>query len=415
MSNIPSSRSFRIIASSSLAPMVEEFLHEEGYRFQDEPFSPLCKKLLAEPAPLGSSLAAFFGYIYIQDRSSMLPPLALAPEKGSAALDISASPGSKTGFLAQLVAENGFVLGNELNSKRLTTLRQNLRMANLLQTGTCKYDGAFLPLMPASWRSILLDPPCSGWGTIAKNPSVKEIWRGKNLSSLIALQRQLLIKAYELLAPGGKLLYSTCTTNPDENEHQTAFAINELGLTALPLAPFPGFTFDPVPNGALLVNGAASNAQGFYLSLLQKNPDQPVTNNADNFYSFREINRSELASPVCDPALLPKGICAQFGDRVYFLPEKAQTLIPNGFNWKGFLLGKRKRGRFIADCRLRRLLPAPDSTNSLEFENIDEIRKLLAGTTIFDNKTTSELALWWRGLPLCIAQNKNGRIMAAFN
>lgn len=107
----PTGRSFRLVCPPEQMPQVESLLRAQGYEFEPEPFSPFCRRLLCEPRPLGSSLAAFFGYIYIQDRSSMLPPLALAPRQGEAVLDMCASPGSKTGFLGQLTGPDGFVLG----------------------------------------------------------------------------------------------------------------------------------------------------------------------------------------------------------------------------------------------------------------------------------------------------------------
>ena len=85
----PTGRSFRLVCPPEQMPQVESLLRAQGYEFEPEPFSPFCRRLLCEPRPLGSSLAAFFGYIYIQDRSSMLPPLALAPRQGEAVLDLS--------------------------------------------------------------------------------------------------------------------------------------------------------------------------------------------------------------------------------------------------------------------------------------------------------------------------------------
>ena len=159
------SRSFRLVCRCGHSSLVEDFLREQGFVFEAEDFSPLARRLLEEPFPLGASLASVFGYIYIQDRSSMLPPLALNPPPGAAVLDMCASPGSKTSLLAQLVGENGFVLANEPNPRRLATLRQNLSRLNLLQTGTCSFPGERIPIPSASWEYILLDPPCSGWGT----------------------------------------------------------------------------------------------------------------------------------------------------------------------------------------------------------------------------------------------------------
>lgn len=255
-------RSFRITVPEPAQSGVAALLEEEGFRFEPEPFSACCRRLTAEPRPLGSSLAAFFGLIYIQDRSSMLPPLALAPEKGAAVLDMCASPGSKTGFLAQLVGPGGFVLANEVSHSRLFTLRQNLRVCNFLQAGTCSYEGQNIPLAPGSLRYIQLDPPCSGWGTAVKNPKVMALWHDDKVKPLIGLQRLLLRRAAELLAPGGVVVYSTCTTNSGENERQVEYAEACLGLTREPLDPFPGFYWDDREGseGTLRVDGERSRS-----------------------------------------------------------------------------------------------------------------------------------------------------------
>ncbi|OXS28148.1 MAG: RNA methyltransferase [Desulfovibrio sp. MES5] len=273
----PAARSFRIVCEDSHTTAVEALLRAQGYEFEPEPFSPLCRRLLAEPRPLGSSLAAFFGYIYIQDRSSMLPPVALAPAVGASVLDMCASPGSKTGFLAQLVGRTGFVLGNEPSPTRLGTLRANLHQCNLIQAATCSYSGDALPLHPHSWNAILLDPPCSGWGTAEKHPQVLKLWQGDKLDTLTSLQQRLLRHAARLLAPGGSLVYSTCTTNVAENEDQVRFAEEELGLVREHLAPIPGFVWEELPGGegTLRVDGARSQAQGFYVARLRKPGSMP--------------------------------------------------------------------------------------------------------------------------------------------
>ncbi|MDP3429445.1 MAG: RsmB/NOP family class I SAM-dependent RNA methyltransferase, partial [Desulfomicrobium sp.] len=96
-------RSFRLVCAHNQTDDVEALLHAEGFRFEPHPCFALARTLTAEPMSLGRSVAARFGYIYIQDKSSMLPPLALAPKPGDKVLDFCASPGSKTGILSQLV------------------------------------------------------------------------------------------------------------------------------------------------------------------------------------------------------------------------------------------------------------------------------------------------------------------------
>lgn len=426
-----SGRSFRLVCAPEVMPRVEALLHAQGYLFEDEPFSPFCRRLLHEPRPLGASLAAFFGYVYIQDRSSMLPPLALAPEAGQSVLDMCASPGSKTGFLGQLVGPSGFVLGNEPSRARLATLRANMHTCNLPHIGTCTYEGQNLPLTPGSWDCIQLDPPCSGWGTVDKNPRVMELWQGDKLNTLITLQRRLLRTATELLAPGGRVVYSTCTTNVAENEEQVRYAEEELGLVREALVPFPGFVWEELPGGegTLRVDGARSAAQGFYLALLRKPWDAPLPERAPQTPPSRQrqkgrprhvaahvLPREALAGPCCDPSLLPPGEAVLFGEQVRFIPEDAPRLLTQDIIWQGGLLGKLSGGRLVSAPRLRTLLPrAPQEGTALILEDVDDISALLCGQSRQTGLPGREAALWWRDLPLGRIALKQGRAVASFN
>lgn len=439
----PTGRSFRLVCPPEQMPQVESLLRAQGYEFEPEPFSPFCRRLLCEPRPLGSSLAAFFGYVYIQDRSSMLPPLALAPRQGEAVLDMCASPGSKTGFLGQLTGPDGFVLGNELSRARLATLRANLHACNLSHVGTCSFEGQALPLTPGTWDAIQLDPPCSGWGTVEKNPQVLKLWQGDKLKGLVGLQQLLLAHAARLLRPGGRVVFSTCTTNDDENEAQVRFAEEELGLVREHLTPFEGFVWEQRPGGegTLRVDGERSAAQGFYVALLRKPADAPLpelppvsagpdartaARNAARGRNRRDarpalpqgqvVSRSALAGPCCDPGRLPAGEARIYGEQVRFIPAHADLLLPPGFTWQGALLGRMAGGRLHMAPRLRCLLPAvPDPAHSLVLDDISDITALLSGQSRQTGLAGNEAALWWRDLPLARMMLKQGRATLSFN
>jgi len=396
---------------------VENLLREQGFAFEAEAFSPLARRLLEEPLPLGASLASVFGYIYIQDRSSMLPPLALNPPSGAAVLDMCASPGSKTSLLAQLVGEKGFVLANEPNPRRLATLRRNLLRLNLLQTGTCSFPGERMPMPPASWEYILLDPPCSGWGTEEKHPKIRALWKNGKVRPLIRLQRRLLKEAARLLAPGGRLVYSTCTTNPEENEEQIRFAVEKLGLALLSLRPVTGFSFDdPAPGaeGSLLVRGHASGAQGFFLALLTKAvcaemPQNPSASTPTYSPSLHRVSSDALEDGIC--AQLPPGETVLFGTSICFLPKPGLERLPAGLRWQGCILGKIRAGQARMSPRLHRLLPPIPATDSLNLNELAPLADLLAGRGVDTSLHSKRTFLYWRGLPLARLSVKGSRAL----
>lgn len=407
-------RSFRLVCPPQQVARVEALLHAQGFISSPEPFSPFCRILEEEPRPLGSSLAAAFGFIYIQDRSSMLPPLALHPVPGDTVIDMCASPGSKTGFLAQLTGATGFVLGNEPARPRLATLRANLHALNLLQTATCSYPGETLPLPDGLWDRILLDPPCSGWGTAQKHPQVLKLWQGAKIRPLISLQRRLLERTARLLRPGGRLVYSTCTTNAAENEDQVRWAVETLGLKIVPLPPFAGFVWEsprPGGEGTLRVDGARCSAQGFYIALLQKACDTATPQAATSVFhaaTCQRVSKDILSAPCMDIPRLPEGDLAIFGDAVRFLPRQS-SLLPETFIWQGALLGRVSSGYFRPASRLRALMPDTPPKDALVLEDIQDIQALLQGQSRQTGLPGRETGLYWRDLPLARIALKNGR------
>jgi 16S rRNA (cytosine1407-C5)-methyltransferase len=417
----PPFRSFRLVCRPEHGVLVEELLRAQGFVFEAQEFFPSsARRLLEEPFPLGASLAARFGHIYIQDRSSMLPPLALNPPSGCAALDLCASPGGKTGLLAQLTGETGFVLGNEPSRARLATLRRNLSHLDLIQTATCSFPGENMPLPDGGWTRILLDPPCSGWGTADRHPKVRSLWREEKTRPLIRMQRLLLREAARLLAPGGRLVYSTCTTNPRENEDQIRFAVEELGLGVIPLSPFAGFCFNEPEKGAegsLLVNGRASGAQDFFIALLRKNAASPAASGPTPPPRRRRpaktpLRRMPLAEILEDSLRerLPPGEALLEGERVHFLPQAGIALLSEDFRLQGVLLGRRSDGRLRPAPHLRRLLPPRPEEGSLNLEDTAPLEDLLAGRRLDSGLKGKDVALYWRGLPLARLRVREGRV-----
>jgi 16S rRNA C967 or C1407 C5-methylase (RsmB/RsmF family) len=394
-------RAFRMVCEPERIARVESFLLAQGFEVAPDPLTKWARTVRSEPRPLGSSLAAFFGYVYIQDRSSLLPPLFLAPSPGSLVLDLCASPGGKTGFLAQMVGSRGLVVANEPNPTRYETLRRNLRQLNLLNVATCRYPGEAIPFGQGSFPFILLDVPCSGWGTVERHPRVKEIWTGEKIGTLVRIQRRLLTKAVELLSPGGRLVYSTCTTTQEENEEQVRWASRALGVTPAALEAPQGVSAEAGAEGLRVIGDGT--AQGFFIALLTKGgSSEGQAQVQGRFGAAAEIFVPDPHSlPGAAWENLPPGRIGVFGDRLFFLHEQALEHIPAGVSWRGPMLGKLGQGKVRPDPRLRALLPATPGAGAVVLEESRTVESLLMGQRIGCGEGLPWSGLYWRGLPLC--------------
>jgi NOL1/NOP2/sun family putative RNA methylase len=168
---------------------------------------------------IGNILEHNLGYFYVQDASSMIPPLILDPKKGDIVLDIAASPGSKTTQIAQMMENTGVIIANELSTKRLAPLGQNIQKLGITNTVLISRDGRKLKFN-FLFDKILLDAPCSGSGTPKIDfLSPLETWNESTVKGLYKMQISLLFKAFSFLKPGGTLVYSTCSMDIYENEY----------------------------------------------------------------------------------------------------------------------------------------------------------------------------------------------------
>jgi 16S rRNA (cytosine967-C5)-methyltransferase len=167
------------------------------------------------------------GNAYIKDPSTRLAPELLAPKPGDDVLDLCAAPGGKAYDLAHLMKLNGHIVALDLPGNRIQRLSENLE--NLAtQTLQCTIlEGDLLELdaaafeeqkLPAKYDAVMLDAPCSNTGVIQRRTDVKWRLRGRDISNCAYLQQQLLSAASACVKPGGRLVYSTCSIEIDENK-----------------------------------------------------------------------------------------------------------------------------------------------------------------------------------------------------
>ena len=159
------------------------------------------------------------GFYTIQSLSSMIAVKALSPEKGSRVLDLCAAPGGKTGYMAELMGNEGSIIACDVHPHRLMLTqaamkRLGVSICALEERDAAVYDDS----LKESFDYVLADVPCSGLGVIASKPEIKLSTDPSQYDGLINIQKSILTNALRYLKPGGRLEYSTCTLNKNENE-----------------------------------------------------------------------------------------------------------------------------------------------------------------------------------------------------
>jgi len=159
------------------------------------------------------------GRLTRQEAVSMIPAIALDAQPGELVLDMCASPGSKTTQIAEHLDGRGIVMANEVVNSRINTLVANTKRHGSITPIIVHHDGRFIPKVPQTgFDKILVDAPCTGSATTRKNPDVWNKWLPSGGRTLHKLQLELLTRAITLTKPGGKIVYSTCSLDPIENE-----------------------------------------------------------------------------------------------------------------------------------------------------------------------------------------------------
>ncbi len=170
------------------------------------------------------------GALLPQSRASQLVAHAVDPQPGERILDLCAAPGGKTTHLAALMGDEGAIVAVERNPARADGLRRSARRMHATIVDVREGDAA-QPPVEGTFDRVLVDPPCSGLGTLRSRPDLR--WRAspEQIAGLVAEQRAILAAAARATRPGGRLVYSTCTISAAENERQVE-ALEGFELTA---------------------------------------------------------------------------------------------------------------------------------------------------------------------------------------
>ena len=282
------------------------------------------------------------GVYYLQEASAMAPVALLDPKPGERVCDLCAAPGGKTTQIAGRMLGQGFLVCNEINPKRAKILSRNIErmgVANALVTN--EHPETLASRFPGFFDRVLVDAPCSGEGMFRKEEAAVTDWSQETVQMCARRQREILDSAARLVRPGGRLVYSTCTFAPEEDEETVAaFLESHPEFTPEPVeAPW----FVPGENASYRMWPHKLLGEGHFAAVLRKTqgesgevPACPGGKCPKTWESFaKELDIT-----------LPEGKAVSFGQSLYWAPTELPELNRLKVLRPGLELGTERKGRF---------------------------------------------------------------------
>ncbi len=267
------------------SPQLVDVLQRDGYDLTPLDWHPQAFRVICRDKTdsLGRHWAYLAGWFHIQEASSMIPALLLDPQPGERVLDLCAAPGNKTALMAQALGNRGTVVANDIFWDRIRPLRSAIDRLGLLNVSVTCYDGTAYSRAAGEFDCVLVDVPCSCEGTSRRFPGLLKRPPTRRMPKRFRKQQLLLESAIRRCRVGGRILYSTCTYAPEENEAVVDAVLDELagavrilpvslpGLEIEPgLTAWAGESFEEDLRHSIRIWPHLNDTGGFYIALLEK-------------------------------------------------------------------------------------------------------------------------------------------------
>ena len=301
------------------------------------------------------------GVYYLQEASAMAPAALLDPQPGERICDLCAAPGGKTTQIAGRMLGHGLLLCNEINPKRAKILSRNIErmgIANALVTNEHPQDLA--ERFPGWFDRVMVDAPCSGEGMFRKEEAAVTDWSPGTVAMCARRQQEILDSAAALVRPGGRMVYSTCTFAPEEDEQAvSAFLERHREFEAEAVdAPW----FQAAGTGCFRLWPHKLKGEGHFAAVLRRTGGNSTELPADP--AGEKLPKCWTAFANELGISLPNGKAVRFGDSLYWAPCETPALAGMKVLRPGLSLGSLKKDRFEPDHALALWLH--DSVSSLE-------------------------------------------------
>lgn len=222
------------------------------------------------------------GSFVVQDEASQLVSLLVDAHAGDRVLDCCASPGGKTTAIAAAMSDRGLIVGADVRQKRIELLRRTVASSGATTIRLVQADAAAALPFSRPFGRVLLDAPCSGLGTLRRDPDIRWRRREEDLTILASTQSRMLGHAAACVAPGGRLIYATCSSEPEENERVVdAFLAATDSFALVDARTIAGIPLDVVdPSGCLRTLPHRHGLEAFFGAVLQRTAGAPGSTNA---------------------------------------------------------------------------------------------------------------------------------------
>ena len=322
------------------------------------------------------------GVFYLQEASAMAPVSLLDPQPGERVCDLCAAPGGKTTQIAGRMAGEGFLLCNEINPKRAKILSRNIeRMAVANALVTNEHPQNLARKFPGYFDRVLVDAPCSGEGMFRKEEAAVTDWSPETVLMCANRQKEILESAAQLLKAGGRLVYSTCTFAPEENEQVIEPFLQEHPEFVPEEMDAPWFT--PGENGTFRMWPHKLLGEGHFAAVLRKTSADETEIPLEN---GEKLPRQWLEFAKTMDICLPAGKAVLFGTSLYWAPEEMPSLRGVKVMRPGLELGEVKKDRFEPAHGLALWLKTAAVTEDFSADSL-QIKAYMHGETVPSGKS----------------------------
>lgn len=281
------------------------------------------------------------GVYYLQEASAMAPAVLLNPQPGERILDLCAAPGGKTTQIAGKMGGQGLLVCNEIHPKRAKILSQNVeRMAISNALVLNEAPATLAQRFPGFFDRILVDAPCSGEGMFRKEAAAVADWTEELVDMCARRQGEILDAAAKMLRPGGRLVYSTCTFAPREDEEAVASFLARHPDFAPEKVDAPWFT--PGENGSFRLWPHKLLGEGHFAAVLRRMDGNGEDGNS---VAGAPLPGGWLRFAREQGISLPAGKAVRFGDTLFWAPEEMPDISRLRVLRPGLELGTLKKDR----------------------------------------------------------------------